>query len=123
MLGLVVVVVLGAAVLAGEVVARRLRLAPPVVLLLFGALLGFVPALRGVHRPSEAVLLLFLLRCCSGKRLTISLRGSCSNLRGIVLNSTALDQVLPGRTSVRVTNPVIRPLRSAACAAGTLAVP
>jgi monovalent cation/hydrogen antiporter len=98
-LGLVVVVVLGAAVLAGEVVARRLRLAPPVVLLLFGALLGFVPALRGVHLPSEAVLLLFLPALLFWESLTISLRGIRSNLRGIVLNSTALDQVLPGRTS------------------------
>ena len=60
MLGLIALGVVGAAVLAGNVVAHRLRLAPPVVLLLFGALLGFVPVLRALHLPSEAVLMLFL---------------------------------------------------------------
>jgi CPA1 family monovalent cation:H+ antiporter len=47
LLGLELVVVLGVAVLVCSVAAERLRLAPPVLLLAFGVLVGFVPALRG----------------------------------------------------------------------------
>jgi NhaP-type Na+/H+ or K+/H+ antiporter len=53
-------VILGVAVLVCSVVARRFRVAPPVLLLACGALLGFVPVLRRVHLPPEVVLLLFL---------------------------------------------------------------
>jgi CPA1 family monovalent cation:H+ antiporter len=47
-------VALGLAVLVCDVVARRIRIAPPVVLLVCGALLGFVPALRSTHLPPSA---------------------------------------------------------------------
>jgi CPA1 family monovalent cation:H+ antiporter len=53
-------VALGVAVLVGGVLARRFRVAPPVLLLACGALLGLAPALRRVHLPPEVVLLLFL---------------------------------------------------------------
>ena len=46
MLGLVLVVVLGIAMVTSGVLATRMRLAPPVLLLGCGVLLGFVPALR-----------------------------------------------------------------------------
>jgi monovalent cation/hydrogen antiporter len=87
-------------VLAGNVAAVRLRLAPPVVLLLCGVLLGFVPALRELHLPSEAVLLLFLPALLFWESLTISLREIRSNLRGIVLNSTVLVFVTAGAVAV-----------------------
>lgn len=90
MLGLVALVVVGAAVLAGNVAAAKLRLTPPVVLLLCGVLLGFVPSLRALHLPSEAVLLLFLPVLLFWESLTISVREIRSNLRGVVLNSTLL---------------------------------
>jgi CPA1 family monovalent cation:H+ antiporter len=90
MLGLVLVVVLGVAVLAGGVAARRLRLAPPVVLLVFGAMLGFIPELRRVELPPEAVLLLFLPALLYWESLTTSLREIRSNLRSIVMASTIL---------------------------------
>src|SRR3954462_13554088 len=90
MLGLEAVVVLGAALLAGSVLARRARIAPPVLLLACGLLLGFVPALRQVHLPSEAVLLLFLPALLYWESLTTSLREIRSNLRVIVLSSTLL---------------------------------
>jgi len=43
------VVALGLAVLVCDLVARRIRIAPPVVLLVCGALLGFVPTLRSTQ--------------------------------------------------------------------------
>ena len=90
MLGLEAVVALGIALLAGSVLARRARIAPPIVLLVCGLLLGFVPALREVHLPSEAVLLLFLPALLYWESLTTSLREIRSNLRVIVLSSTLL---------------------------------
>src|SRR3954464_12684225 len=90
MLGLEAVVALGAALLAGSVLARRARIAPPVLLLACGLLLGFIPALREVHLPAEAVLLLFLPALLYWESLTTSLREIRSNLRVIVLSSTLL---------------------------------
>src|ERR1700759_11818 len=84
------VVALGLAVLVCDVVARRVRIAPPVVLLVCGALLGFVPALRSTHLPPDAVLLLFLPALLYWESLTTSLREIRSNLRVIVLLSTVL---------------------------------
>jgi hypothetical protein len=46
--GLEVTVLLGLSVLAGTILAPRLRVATPLVLLVIGLVLGFVPALR--HR-------------------------------------------------------------------------
>ncbi|REE98727.1 Na+/H+ antiporter [Thermomonospora umbrina] len=90
MLGLELVVVLGVAILVCSLLGRRLRVAPPVLLLLAGVLLGFVPALRRVQLPPEAVLLLFLPALLYWESLTTSLREIRSNLRGIVLMSTVL---------------------------------
>jgi len=77
-------------VLACGVVARRFGVAAPVLLLACGAVLGFAPALRQVRLPPEVVLLLFLPALLYWETLTISLREIRSNLRVIVLNSTAL---------------------------------
>lgn len=90
LVGLQLVVVLGAALLAANVAAQRLRVAPPVLLLLIGVLLAFVPSLRGVHLPPDVVLLLFLPALVYWEAITTSLREIRSNLRGIVLMSTAL---------------------------------
>jgi len=95
-LGLVLVVLLGASVLLSGVLAGRLRLAPPVLLLGCGVLLGFVPALREVHLPPEAVLLLFLPALLYWESLTTSLREIRRDLRGIVLMGTALVIVTAG---------------------------
>ena len=82
--------VLGAAVLVCGVLARRFGVALPVLLLACGAVLGFVPALRRVHLPPEVVLLLFLPVLLYWESLTTSLREIRSNLRVIILLSTAL---------------------------------
>jgi Na+/H+ antiporter len=90
MFGLEVVVVLGAALVLCGVAANRLRIAPPILLLAVGAALGFVPSLRQVSLPPEVMLLLFLPALLYWESLTTSLREIRSNLRAIVLMSTAL---------------------------------
>jgi CPA1 family monovalent cation:H+ antiporter len=83
-------VTLGLAVLVCGVLARRVGVAPPVLLLACGALLGFAPVLRRVHLPPEVVLLLFLPALLYWESQTTSLREIRSNLRVIVLQSTVL---------------------------------
>lgn len=90
MLGLEIVVVLGVAILVGSGIARRLRVAPPVVLLVCGVALGFIPALREVSLPPEVVLFLFLPALLFWESLTTSLREIRANFRGIFLTSTLL---------------------------------
>ena len=90
MLGLELVVLLGVAVLVGQVVAQRLGVAPPVVLLVVGVLVGLVPAVSQMELPPEVVLLLFLPVLLYWESLTTSLREIRTNLRGIVLLSTVL---------------------------------
>jgi CPA1 family monovalent cation:H+ antiporter len=95
-LGLELVIALGLAVLVGNSLARRYRVAPPVLLLAAGVLLGFVPALRAVELPSDVVLLLFLPVLLYWESLTTSLREIRFNLRGILLLSTVLVIVAAG---------------------------
>jgi CPA1 family monovalent cation:H+ antiporter len=90
LLGLELVVALGVAVLVCSAVAGRLRVAPPVLLVCCGALLGFVPALRVISLPPEVMLLVFLPALLYWESLTTSLREIRSNLRPIVLLSTLL---------------------------------
>src|SRR4051812_15517715 len=96
LLGLELVVVLGTTILACGFLARRVRIAPPVLLLTSGVLLGFVPALREVHLPPETMLLLFLPALLYWESMTTSLREIRSNLRPIVLLSTVLVVVTAG---------------------------
>lgn len=88
--GLETTVLLGLSVLVGAVLAPRLRVAAPLVLLACGLLLGFVPELRDIRLPPEAVLLLFLPVMLFWESLTSSLRSIRRDIRGIVLLSTLL---------------------------------
>lgn len=90
MSSLALVVAVGVAVLVSTGAARRWGVAPPALLLIAGVLLGFVPALRAVHMPPEAVLLLFLPVLLYWESFTASLREIRSNMRVIVLLSTVL---------------------------------
>jgi CPA1 family monovalent cation:H+ antiporter len=90
LLGLELLVALGAAILASEFAARPLHLAAPILLLASGALLGFIPPLRAVSLPPQAVLVLFLPALLYWEALTTSLREVRRDLRGIVLMSTVL---------------------------------
>ena len=90
MLGLVLVVALGCTVLIGTTLGGRYRVAPPVLLLCFGALLGLIPALSSVELGSDVVLLLFLPAILYWESLNTSLREIRANLRIIVLYSVGL---------------------------------
>ncbi len=96
MLGPELVVALGLAIALTAAVADRIRVAPPVLLLVIGALLAFVPTFARVELPADAVLLLFLPRSLYWESLTTSLREIRKNLRGIVLMGTLLVVVTAG---------------------------
>src|SRR6201999_714279 len=90
MLGLEMVVVLGVAVVMCGALAQRFPVAPAILLVLVGVLVGFVPHLRQVQLPPEVVLLLFLPALLYWESLTTSLREIRNNLRVVVLTSTVL---------------------------------
>ncbi len=89
-LGLQMVVVLGLALLLCGAVARRVPVAPALLLVLVGVLIGFVPTLRRGQLPPGVVLLLFLPALLYWESLTTSLREIRSNFRVVLLTSTAL---------------------------------
>ncbi len=88
--GLEVTVLLGLTILVGTLIAPRVRLALPLVLVIFGLLLGFVPPLREVQLPPETVLLLFLPVMLFWESLTTSLRSIRRDFRYILPMSTVL---------------------------------
>ncbi|WP_067245503.1 Na+/H+ antiporter [Microbacterium resistens] len=88
--GLEITVLLGLTILVGTLLAPRLRLALPLVLVVLGLLLGFVPALRQVQLPPETVLLLFLPVMLFWESLTTSLRSIRRDVRHILPMSTLL---------------------------------
>ncbi|MHA7207924.1 Na+/H+ antiporter [Arthrobacter sp. MDT1-65] len=88
--GLEIVVLLGVAILAGAVLAPRLRVATPLLLLVFGLILGFEPELQEIELPPETVLLIFLPVMLFWESLTTSLRSVRRDFRGIVLMSTLM---------------------------------
>ena len=88
--GLEITVTLGAAVFAGTVLAPRLRMATPLLLLLLGLGLGFVPELRHIELHPEMVLLIFLPVMLFWESLTTSLRSIRRDFRGIMIISTLL---------------------------------
>jgi CPA1 family monovalent cation:H+ antiporter len=97
-LELIVVVLL--ALLAGTALGRRLGVAPPLVLLVLGIGLGFLPAFRGLTVPPELVLLVVLPALLYWESLTTSLREIRANLRVIVLSSVLLVVVTAGVVAV-----------------------
>lgn len=88
--GLEVTVLLGLSILIGTVLAPRLRVATPLLLVVVGLALGFVPQLREIQLPPETVLLLFLPVMLFWESLTTSLRAIRRSLRYIVPMSTLL---------------------------------
>ena len=94
------IVALGASILAGGVLGSRLGIAPPVLMLACGVLLGFVPKLRGVSLPPEVVLLIFLPALLYWESLNTSLEEIRRALRGVVLMSTLLVVATAGVVAV-----------------------
>ncbi|MCU1585044.1 MAG: Na+/H+ antiporter [Microbacteriaceae bacterium] len=88
--GLILVVALGAAIIVGGTIASRLRIPPPLVLLILGAGLGFVPFFGHVTLPPELVLLLFLPGLLYWESINTSLREIRNNLRVILLLAVGL---------------------------------
>ena len=84
------VVLLGVALVVCGALARRYPIAPAILLVLVGVLVGFVPHLRHAQLPPDVVLLLFLPALLYWESLTTSLREIRNNLRVVVLTSTAL---------------------------------
>ena len=84
------VVLLGVALVACGALARRYPIAPAILLVLVGIMVGFVPHLRQAELPPEVVLLLFLPALLYWESLTTSLREIRNNLRVVVLTSTVL---------------------------------
>jgi len=90
MQGLELLVVLGVTILVGGFIADKIRVAPPVVWLVLGGGLGFVPVLGNVTLPPTVVLLLFLPALLYWESLNTSLREIRANLRTIALLATGL---------------------------------
>ncbi|HEY0248492.1 MAG TPA: Na+/H+ antiporter [Gryllotalpicola sp.] len=91
MAGLELVVLIGATVLVGGKLARVSRLSSPLVLLVLGAGLGFIPGLGEIQLPPDLVLLLFLPALVYWEALNnTSLREIRFNLRAILFAAIGL---------------------------------
>ncbi|MFE9194014.1 Na+/H+ antiporter [Micromonospora sp. NPDC007208] len=88
--GLILIVTLGVTVLVGTTLGGRYRVAPPVLLIAFGVLLGLTPPLSKVTLEPELVLLIFLPAILYRESLTISLREIRANLPVIGLLAVVL---------------------------------
>lgn len=100
MRALEIVVLIGLLILLGSVLARRLRLPSPLVLLGLGTVVGFLPGIGSVQLPPEVVLFVFLPALLYWEATTISLREMRANLRAIALTSTVLVLVTAGTVAV-----------------------
>jgi monovalent cation/hydrogen antiporter len=86
----IVVVGLLVAVAALSALARRLSLPYPIVLVLGGALLGFVPGLPHVRLDPEVVLLVFLPPLLYGSSIFANVNDFRGDLRWLTLNTVGL---------------------------------
>ncbi|MDG4808952.1 Na+/H+ antiporter [Micromonospora sp. WMMD1120] len=87
---LVLIVVLGVTVLVGTTLGGRYRVAPPVLLIGLGVLLGFTPPLSELALEPDLVLLIFLPAILYRESLTLSLREIRANLPVIGLLAVVL---------------------------------
>src|ERR1700712_452469 len=96
MQGLEILVIIGLTIFGGGALARKLRLPAPLVLLVVGAALGFIPLLGSIALPPDLVILLFLPALLYWESLNTSLREIRRNLRVIVLSAIVLVLVTAG---------------------------
>ena len=92
----IVVVGLLVAVVGLSALARRLSLPYPIVLVLGGALLGFVPGLPEVRLDPEVVLLLFLPPLLYGSSIFANFNDFRGDLHWLALNTVGLVLVTMG---------------------------
>src|SRR6195952_660985 len=84
------VVLLGVALVMCGALSRRYPIAPAILLVLVGVLVGFVPRLRDAQLAPEVVLLLFLPALLYWESLNTSLREIRANLRTVAMSSVLL---------------------------------
>ena len=94
--GLQLVVVIGATLVFGGAIAGRIRVPTSLVLLVLGAVIGFLPFLADVELEPEVVLLLFLPALLYWESLNTSLREIKRNLRVILLQGIVLVIITAG---------------------------
>ncbi|MEH1164227.1 Na+/H+ antiporter [Micromonospora sp. CPCC 205539] len=87
---LVLIVVLGVTVLVGTTLGGRYSVAPPILLIAFGVLLGLAPPMSDLVLEPELVLVIFLPAILYRESLTISLREIRANLPVIGLLAVVL---------------------------------
>lgn len=85
-----IVVLVGVVLLVGNTIAWKTRLPAPLVLLVLGILVGYVPGIGAVTLPPELVLQLFLPALLYWEALNISTREMRRNLRTILLSAIPL---------------------------------
>src|SRR6188508_1785823 len=95
-----VLVSLGLVVWTLTLLARRLRVPAPIVLLLGGVPLAFVPWLADVRLEPSLVLFLFLPAILYTESLSTSLREIRANLRVVMLSAIALVVATAGVVAV-----------------------
>jgi CPA1 family monovalent cation:H+ antiporter len=93
-------VLLGAGVVALTMVARRIKVAAPIVLLVGGVPLAFLPWLEDVRLRPEIVLLIFLPALLYWESLNTSLREIRANLRAVMIDSILLVLATAGAVAV-----------------------
>src|SRR2546423_15562350 len=76
--------------------ARRLSLPYPIVLVIGGALFGFVPGIPEIHLNPQVVLVIFLPPLLYGAAFFANLGDMRANLRGLALSSIGLALVTMG---------------------------
>lgn len=85
-----IVVVIGVAILLGQMTATRMRLAPPIVLMVLGVAITFIPGMGEIGLPAEIVLMVFLPILLYWDSLGTSMREVRRMRRAILLNATLL---------------------------------
>lgn len=88
--GLELVVILGATLLVGGFLASKIRVPAPLVLIIIGSAIGFLPFLSETQLPPDVVLLLFLPALLYWEAFNSSWREIRRNLRVILLMSIGL---------------------------------
>jgi CPA1 family monovalent cation:H+ antiporter len=88
--GLLLIAVLGVTVLIGTKIGGRYRVAPPVLLITLGALLGLLPTFQHLSLPPDVVLVLFLPPILYRESIVLSVREVRANLGAITLLAVLL---------------------------------
>ncbi|BDZ47246.1 Na+/H+ antiporter [Naasia aerilata] len=98
--GLEIAVLLGLVLLVGGILSHRLHVSTPLVLLLLGGILGFIPLFDGLELEPDLVLLLFLPALLYWESLNTSVREMKRNLRVILLSAVPLVLVTAAAVAV-----------------------